>query len=408
MNTGDRMVNALLESDTVGAVMAGVPQQSHEAEGAAGPVAIRQTGEPTPGREAGTTADASTPPEGASIVAVKDLPGGADPPPHELATLFPAMTPEEFAALKGDIVENGQIDPITTSGGMILDGVHRLRACQELGIEPRFAEWGGVGSPLGFVVGRNLHRRHLTESQRAMLAARIAGLGRGRPAKKARERAVSQAEAARMAKVGRTSVQQAKKVQERGVPELTRAVDRGEVSLAAAARAAGMDAGEQAEVMARGPAAVRDRARLARPPGRPRTIRADRPEADGGADIAPAEAGRGDAIGPDGADREWLEGLPLWAQLQDPAGFAREALAWRSFLPFLDRARRVDPGFAATLDVRAFRAHRPHLLAHLAALDDPARWKLCTSCKGSGVGTGPERCVEYHGDGFAIMRRVEA
>ena len=345
-----------------------------------------------------------------------------EPEVHELAELFPAMTPEEYEAFKADVEANGLRDPITTSEGKVVDGVHRLRACRELGVEPRFVEWDGVGSLLSFVVARNMHRRHLTEAQRAMLAARIANLGRGRPANNARERAVSQAEAARMAKVGRTAVQEARKVQRRGVFELARAVERGEVPLAAAARVAELDATEQAEVVARGPAAVKERASHSR-----RDVRVEAREADGAAyadveavacDARPLPGERDGGVEQDvgvpavlldpRADREWLERLPLRAALRDPAAFDREALAWRRVAPLLEEARRRDTGFDDEMRLRRSRTWAPQVLANLAGLDHPDRWKSCARCLGSGGGAGSGPCPECRGDGYMVTRRAES
>jgi len=42
-----------------------------------------------------------------------------------------------------------------------------------LGIEPHYREWDGSGSLVSFVVSLNLHRRHLTSSQRAAIALDI-------------------------------------------------------------------------------------------------------------------------------------------------------------------------------------------------------------------------------------------
>ena len=58
----------------------------------------------------------------------------------------------------------------------MLDGRNRLRACEIAAVEPRFVEWEGVGSPLAFVLSRNLRRRHLNESQRAIIAAQAKGM----------------------------------------------------------------------------------------------------------------------------------------------------------------------------------------------------------------------------------------
>lgn len=89
---------------------------------------------------------------------------------HPVCKLFPDMTGEQFKKLVEDIQTNGQLEPILTYKGRIIDGRHRFRACKELGIEPKTEEWDGKGSLVRFVVSRNLHRRHLNASQRAAVA----------------------------------------------------------------------------------------------------------------------------------------------------------------------------------------------------------------------------------------------
>lgn len=89
---------------------------------------------------------------------------------HDIANVIPAMQPDEYHALKIDIAANGQIEPIWTYRGAIIDGRHRWKACEELGIQPKTREWDGAGSLVSFVLGLNLHRRHLTASQRAVVA----------------------------------------------------------------------------------------------------------------------------------------------------------------------------------------------------------------------------------------------
>lgn len=80
------------------------------------------------------------------------------------------MPADEYAALRDDIKTNGQLEPIWTLRGEIIDGRHRYRACQELGIDPTTREWRGTGSVVNFVISENLRRRHLTASQRAAIA----------------------------------------------------------------------------------------------------------------------------------------------------------------------------------------------------------------------------------------------
>lgn len=87
---------------------------------------------------------------------------------HKLSAAFPSMNDAEFQALVIDIRDHGQRDPIITYQGQILDGIHRYRACLECGKEPwiRPEPYSG-DDPAGWVLSRNLHRRHLSASQRA-------------------------------------------------------------------------------------------------------------------------------------------------------------------------------------------------------------------------------------------------
>lgn len=86
----------------------------------------------------------------------------------------------------------------------------------------------------------NLHRRHLTESQRAMAAAKIATATHGGDRKSDQAANlpldiphVSQAKAAELLNVSERTVRAAKAVQANGTPELIEAVDAGEVTVSA-------------------------------------------------------------------------------------------------------------------------------------------------------------------------------
>ena len=93
-------------------------------------------------------------------------------PEHPVARLFPDMDADEFACLKLDIRDNGQKVPILLWQGQLIDGRHRLKACQELGIEPRVEAVDCPEEELsGLVWSLNRIRRQLSHSQRAMIAA---------------------------------------------------------------------------------------------------------------------------------------------------------------------------------------------------------------------------------------------
>lgn len=93
--------------------------------------------------------------------------------PHRFADLFPLMDGEAFDELVEDVRAHGLREPIVLFEGQVLDGRNRLRACEAAGVEPRFVDLPESTDPLAWVVSHNLHRRHLSASQRALLGAKL-------------------------------------------------------------------------------------------------------------------------------------------------------------------------------------------------------------------------------------------
>ena len=142
---------------------------------------------------------------------------------HELCQIFPRCTDEELQLLVSDIRENGLLTPITLYEGKILDGCNRYLACQMLNKEPDYIEFDGA-APLPFVISRNLCRRHLSESQRAMVAAAIIELKRNDNGKSE----VTISEAAQQLNVSPRLVNQAVKVINEGTEQDVQAIMSGE------------------------------------------------------------------------------------------------------------------------------------------------------------------------------------
>lgn len=201
---------------------------------------------------------------------------------HEYANLFPMMSAAEFAELVDDMRANGydETAPIVlyqeypqsgeckycyedtdfelaepiygnrwsvecgkcggrpyASTPLILDGRNRYRAALEAGVKPVFVNYDG-DDPLGFVIRHNLKRRHLNESQRAVVAARLANMTRGgvRPGQNTAtsqtanlQFEVTQSAAADMLNVSPRTVATIKAI-ERAAPELLPRIEAGEMT----------------------------------------------------------------------------------------------------------------------------------------------------------------------------------
>lgn len=212
----------------------------------------------------------------AEAVATTALPFGLIA--HPAANIFPMLTPADLAELAADIKANGQREAVILHpDGRVLDGRNRLCACHEAGVQPRFTTWTGTDSPVTAVMSLNLFRRHLTPSQKALVAAQAkamfeteaaarmrAGKRAATPKEGGKGRRRSSEEAAALVGVSARLVDDAVKVLREGVPELAAAVDAGEVSVSAAAAVATLPHEEQRQVLAVGPGAVIDRAKIVR------------------------------------------------------------------------------------------------------------------------------------------------
>jgi ParB-like chromosome segregation protein Spo0J len=94
---------------------------------------------------------------------------------HPLAELMPATGNDEYRGIREDIRKNGQRVPVVLFEGKILDGRTRYRACEELGIPPCTTVFRGTSADARqLVVSYNFFRRHLSQSQKAIIAARLA------------------------------------------------------------------------------------------------------------------------------------------------------------------------------------------------------------------------------------------
>ena len=180
---------------------------------------------------------------------------------HPLSELFPLLEGRDLTELVADIKANGLRESIWLYEDQILDGRNRWRACKAAAVEPAFRAYTGT-DPVGFVISLNLHRRHLSLSQRATLAAKLETLKHGGERQDANlHLEVSRARAAELLNVSERSVANASKVLEHGAADLVRAVEQGEVSVSAAADVAELPKEEQSEIVARGRKEILEKAK---------------------------------------------------------------------------------------------------------------------------------------------------
>jgi len=181
---------------------------------------------------------------------------------HPAADIFPLIEGPEFDSFCEDIRTHGLMEPVVidAASGQLIDGRNRVRACNRLGIEVAETRYHG-SDVMQHVISHNLHRRHLTDSQRAMIAGRLATRAVGHRNEIA-PRSVGESadisafplsvpQTAGLLNVSRNAIQQAKVILRDGTPALADLVSSGKAPVTTGARVAELPPEEQDEYAAR-------------------------------------------------------------------------------------------------------------------------------------------------------------
>lgn len=187
---------------------------------------------------------------------------------HPFADTFPLMSGVDFAELAEDIEKNGLREPILLNhdGSVLIDGRNRLAACKAVEIEPRFDRLPEMTETqtLDLIVSKNLARRHLTPTEKAIIALELeeryaSATKLGRPPKREgksgpesgvspepedRTERESAARAARAVGVSPASVKRAKRIKNED-PELFEEMKAGNVKVTQAAKQVAQRAAEK-------------------------------------------------------------------------------------------------------------------------------------------------------------------
>ncbi len=359
---------------------------------------------------------------------------------HPASAIFPETSEEEHKAMVNDIYEHGLNEEIVLCDDMILDGWNRYRACLAAGVPPKFKQWDHKGSVLEYVQRKNLIRRHMTQSQRGMVAETIERLlaeeikeetrqrssdggktaGRGRPLKddgldeKGFDNSIkplsgtstkprnSRKEAAKIAEVSEIYVADAKKIVAAS-PEVAKEVLQGKKSIPEAKRELGLDKPKRAKRKPKtestngpvGKSKVNDEL-VDDPPDIAKRRRQGKiapnaiPEVDdpGEDTTSPLDAINEDiaereAIQADLSDADWLATLPLSSKLEGVPlrTFQGEAIIYRNWEREI-KARRVQ-GKKIWNQIKR-KGPFAHRMQRGSDIDPPEKWLRCPKTEDGG------------------------
>lgn len=176
---------------------------------------------------------------------------------HPIANIWPLMEGKEFEALKEDIKRTEKLlHPIVLFENKILDGRNRYNACKDLALKPDFVQLPAGTDPIAYVLSANEQRRHMSQSQRALVAAKLANLKLGDNQHSGGE-GLSIEKASQLLNVSNASVSRCKSVLSTGVPELVQMVEQDRLPASVAEELAKHTKDKQTKLVKEGANAVR-------------------------------------------------------------------------------------------------------------------------------------------------------
>ena len=157
---------------------------------------------------------------------------------------LPPLSPARYARLLASIRAHGLRRPIVVWRGQVIDGLHRLKACAEAGVEPRYEVLDDAEDPFEYLGDENVPLRNMDQNEKAQTAylmSQYSAPGRPRTPEEnsANLRSVTQGEAAKLIGVSTRLVSDVSRVlSEDGpaVPALREAVTQWRIRYSAASR----------------------------------------------------------------------------------------------------------------------------------------------------------------------------
>jgi len=156
----------------------------------------------------------------------------------QFRALIPPLSSDEMAQLEENVLRDGIRDALVVWLGedVLLDGHHRydLARKHDLAARVMYMEFKSRAEAMRWVIEHQCGRRNLSESQRAMCAARLATLTRGRPKDNPPIGGITQDDAAKMFNVSERSVSRAKAVLDHGDDKIIDAIVKDELAVSTA------------------------------------------------------------------------------------------------------------------------------------------------------------------------------
>lgn len=174
---------------------------------------------------------------------------------HPLSAAFPAMSEEELQNLKDSIDVIGVQNPIVIYEGKIIDGWHRYKVANELGMPCPAVHLAEDIDPQDFVLANNKARRHLNRGQIAIAYTKVyQWYPQGKTSKPLLGKVLKSAEElAKLSGTSKSSIEQAKSVLKNGAKPVQEAVQSGKISLRKGAKISRLDLESQFKALTEPP-----------------------------------------------------------------------------------------------------------------------------------------------------------